>query len=184
MRASIVLCLVVPFVAVGCGGAQQAGNSGASDYPVVTDPPPTYGEPMTEPSGAVVLRPVKPSEHETDPSPSCERQPFKSPYGGGLVVVPPRPGLTAKALAERTIRLSWQFEAVPEDCRPSSMRISIVANDARGATPTTESVPYTGRTGAATLTYPDFLPPPDVALASATMANGRSSRTAKVLISP
>ncbi len=184
MRASIVLCLFLPFVAVGCGGAQQADNGGAGDYPVVNDPPPMYGEPMTEPSGAVVIRPVKPSEHKTAPSPSCERRPYKSSTGGGLLVVPPRPGLTAKALAERTIRLSWRFEAVPEDCRPSSILIAIVANDARGATPTTASVPYTGGKGEATLTYPDFLPPPDVAFASAVMANGPRSRTAKVLVSP
>jgi hypothetical protein len=181
MRKAVV-SLPVLLVLAGCGGAQNAGNGGGSGYPVVTDPPPKYGKPMTQPSGAVVMRPVKPTKHETEPSPSCERQPYKSASGGGLIVVPPRPGLTAQAQSERTIRLSWRFEAVPGDCRPVSMLVSIVANDAQGATPTTVRAPYTGREGAVTVTYPDFLPPPDVALASAAMANGRRSRTAKVLI--
>ena len=179
MRNALFLLPILLAVA-GCGGAQQAGNGGG--YPVVTDPPPVYGKPITQPGGAVVMRPVKPTEHETEPSPSCERQPYKSASGGGLLVVPPRPGLTAQAQSERTIRLSWRFEAVPEDCRPALMVVSVVANDAPGATPTTVRVPYTGREGATTVTYPDFLPPPDVALASAAMESGRSSRTAKVLI--
>ena len=62
------------------------------------------------------------------------------------------------------------------------MLVSVVANDAPGATPTTVKVPFTGQTGATTLEYPEFLPPPDVALASALTALGRRSRTAKVLI--
>lgn len=82
----------------------------------------------------------------------------------------------------RTVKVSWRFEEVPIDCRPASMLVSIVANDATGATPTTVTVPFTGETGATTIDYPDFLPPPDVALASAVMAQGRRSRTAKVLI--
>jgi hypothetical protein len=62
------------------------------------------------------------------------------------------------------------------------MLVSIVANDDTGATPTTVTVPYTGQTGTTTLEYPEFLPPPDVALASAVMSRGERSRTAKVLI--
>lgn len=97
-------------------------------------------------------------------------------------MVPPRPGLSAKAVSARVVEVSWWFEDVPSDCRPAQMLVSIVANDASGATPTTVTVAYTGSTGAATLRYPDFLPPPDVALASAVMARGPRSRTAKVLI--
>jgi hypothetical protein len=181
MRKTMV-SLPVLLVVAGCGGSQQAGKGGGSGYPVVTEPPPRYNKPITQPSGAVVMRPVKPTEHETEPSPSCERHPYKSASGEVLLVAPPRPGLTAEAQSKRTIRVSWRFEEVPEDCRPTSMAVSIVANDAPGATPTTVRVPYTGREGATKLTYPDFLPPPDVALASAEMASGRPSRTAKVLI--
>lgn len=161
---------------------QQTTSAGGGEYPVVTDAPTGYGETVTQPTGAVVIRPAKATEHQTDPSATCERQPYKSASGTGLVVVPPQPGLMAKALSERTIKVSWRFEAVPEDCLPASLLVSIVANDPAGATPTTVTVPYSGRTGAATLNYPDFLPPPDVALASAETANGLRSRTAKVLI--
>lgn len=168
-------------LASACGGSKIADEA-QGEYPVVTDPPPVYGETVTEPSGAVSSRPVKPEEHETEPSPTCERQPYRSASGEGLIVVPPRPGLSAKAVSARVVELSWWFEDVPSDCRPAQMLVSIVANDASGATPTTVTVPYTGSTGAATLRYPDFLPPPDVALASAVMARGPRSRTAKVLI--
>ena len=62
------------------------------------------------------------------------------------------------------------------------MLVSIVANDATRATPTTVTVPFTGQTGTTTLEYPEFLPPPDVALVGAMTAAGHRSRTAKVLI--
>lgn len=169
-------------VVAACGASPQAADGDDDRYPVVTDPPPTYGETVTEPSGALVSRPVKPTEYETQPSPSCERQPYRSASGDGLIIVPPRPGLTATAVSARTVEVSWWFEEVPKDCRPASMLVSIVANDATSATPTTVSVPFTGKTGAITLEYPDFLPPPDVALASALMVRGERSRTAKVLI--
>jgi hypothetical protein len=174
----LVLSVSLVLVSAACGGSQPAADGGDDRYPVVTDPRPTYGETVTAPSGAKSSRPVKPTEYETQPSPSCERQ----PSGGRLIVVPPRPGLTAKAASARTVEVSWWFEEVPRDCRPASILVSVVANDAPGATPTTVSVPFTGQTGATTVEYPDFLPPPDVALASARTVWGRSGRTARVLI--
>jgi hypothetical protein len=178
----IALSLSFLLLLAGCGDSNQGFEPGDDRYPVVTDPPPEYGEPVTEASGAVVTRPVKPTEHEAEPSRSCERQPYKSASGGGLIVVPPRPGLTARAVSKRSIEVSWRFAEVPRDCRPVSMLVSIVANDDTGATPTTVTVPYTGQTGTTMLEYPEFLPPPDVALASAVMSRGERSRTAKVLI--
>jgi hypothetical protein len=175
-----VIFSVIPSPA--CGGSSQIADEGQGEYPVVTDPPPEYGETVTEPGGALSSRPVKPEEYETEPSPTCERQPYASASGEGLIVVPPRPGLKAEAVSARTVEVSWWFEHVPTDCRPAGMLVSIVANDSPGATPTTVTVPFTGDTGAATLRYPDFLPPPDVALASAVMERGPRSRTAKVLI--
>ena len=178
----IALSLSLVLLLAGCGGSSEGAGAGDDRYPVVTDPPPQHSEPVTEASGAVVSRPVKPTEYETEPSPSCERQPYKSASGGGLLVVPPRPGLTAEAVSTRSVELSWRFEDVPSDCRPVAMLVSIVANDASGATPTSVTVPFTGQTGSTVVEYPEFLPPPDVALASAVMARGERSRTAKVLI--
>ena len=178
----IVLSLCVALLLAACGASQQGAEEGDDLYPVLTDPPPEYGETVTEASGAIVSRPVKPTEYETEPSPSCERQPYKSASGDGLIIVPPRPGLSATAVSTRSVEVSWWFEEVPTDCHPSSMLVSIVANDATGATPTTVTVPFTGQSGTATLEYPEFLPPPDVALGSAMMAAGQRSRTAKVLI--
>ena len=181
-RRPTVLAMTLVLLLAACGGSRQGAEEGEAGYPVVTDPLPEYGPTVTEASGAVVSRPVKPTEYETAPSPSCERQPYKSGSGGGLIVVPPRPGLTAKAVSDRVVEVSWEFEEVPGDCRPTSMLVSIVANDATGATPTTVTVPFTGQAGSTTVEYPEFLPPPDVALASAVMTRGERSRTAKVLI--
>jgi hypothetical protein len=177
----IVLSLFLVFLLAACGASQQGAEAGDDLYPVVTDPPPEYGETVTV-GGAMVSKPVKPTEYETEPSPSCERQPYKSASGGDLMIVPPRPGLSAKAVSERSVEVSWRFEEVPDDCRPVSVLVSIVANDAPSATPTTVTVPYSGETGTTTVDYPEFLPPPDVALGSTVMARGQRSRTAKVLI--
>jgi hypothetical protein len=177
----IVLSISLVLLVGACGASQQGAEAGDDLYPVVTDPRPEYGETVTV-GGAMVSSPVKPTEYETEPSPTCERQPYKSASGDGLIVVPPRPGLSAEAVSTRSVEISWRFEEVPDDCRPVSMLVSIVANDATGATPTTVTVPYTGETGTTTVDYPEFLPPPDVALASAFMAQGERSRTAKVLI--
>jgi hypothetical protein len=179
----LVLSLCVVLLLAACGGSQQGAGAGDDLYPVVTDPPVEHGEAVTEPSGAIVSKPVKPTVYETEPSPSCERRPYKSASGGGLIIVPPRPGLSARAVSVRSVELSWWFDEVPSDCRPVAMLVSIVANDATGATPTTVTVPFTGKTGTATVEYPEFLPPPDVALASSVMARGQRSRTARILIS-
>jgi hypothetical protein len=181
-RIRTILSLAFVLLVAACGGSGQGAHAGDESYPVVTDPPPEYGETVTEASGAVVSRPVKPAEYETEPSASCERQPYKSASGGGLITVPPRPGLAAKAVSARGVEISWWFDEVPKDCRPTSMLVSIVANDASGATPTTVTVPFSGQAGSTTLEYPEFFPPPDVALASAVMTLGQRSRTAKVLI--
>jgi hypothetical protein len=99
------------------------------------------------------------------------------------IVVPPAPGLRAVALSDREIRIEWSFRNLPEECRPAAVRLSVVANDDVGATPTNTEVEVDGLAGVTEVTYPDFLPPPDVAMASAFMGDGRRSRTVRVLIS-
>lgn len=185
MSLRVVLLGSLVLVGAACGASERVrdgGGEAGGGYPVVTDPPPAYGETVAEPSGATSSRPLKPTEYEARPSASCERQPYRSTSGDGLLVVPPRPGLAATAVSARTVELSWRFDEVPSDCRPAGLLVSVVANDAPGATPTTVSVPYAGTTGSATLEYPDFLPPPDVALATAVTEEGARSRTARVLI--
>lgn len=185
MSLRVVLLGSLVLVGAACGASERVrdgGGEAGGGYPVVTDPPPAYGETVAEPSGATSSRPLKPTEYEARPSASCERQPYRSTSGDGLLVVPPRPGLAATAVSARTVELSWRFDEVPSDCRPAGLLVSVVANDAPGATPTTVSVPYAGTTGSATLEDPDFLPPPDVALATAVTEEGARSRTARVLI--
>jgi hypothetical protein len=172
------LLLVVLFA--GCG---SSSGDDASKYPQVTSPPAEHQPPVTTPSGAVVTLPALPKVYEVEPSPTCERSEVIEQDGSRRpVAIPPAPGLRATALAKHTTRLEWWFDEVPDDCRPSEMLVSVVAGTSVNATPWTEHVDFTGATGNADLKYPEFLPVPDVARASAVLRDGRRSRVVSVLI--
>jgi hypothetical protein len=172
---SLLASVSAALALAGCGGE-------AESYPLVTESP----EPrvtITDSSGAVVERPPKPAQTEVRPSATCERIAFPSPSGEDVVnVVPPAPGLSARAVSGREIDVSWSFQELPDTCRPSQLLVSIVANEAALATPTNATVDVTEPGGTVRLVYPDFLPEPDVALASALGDDGRKSRTVRVLI--
>ena len=163
------------------------GSSSRGQYPLVTVPEIGHQRPVTTPNGAVVSRPARPSAYTAMPSPSCERA-VATVHGlhpgKREIVIPPTPGLRAIATSPREVRLEWSFRSRPHDCRPQALLLGIVANDDWRATPTNRQLPVDGDSGVATITYPEFLPPPDVALASAYMEDGRRSRTARVLIRP
>jgi hypothetical protein len=179
--------VVVAAALTACGGvADSEDPAAAGDYPLVAEKPPAHQPPITTPGGAVVQRPVKPSRHEVAPSPTCERvmatfhdgrAPAKRP-----LVVPPAPGLRARAISDREVRLEWSFRTLPQACRPAAVLLSVIANDDVRATPTNRQVLVAERMGATRISYPDFLAPPDVAMASALMRDGRRSRTVRVLI--
>lgn len=76
----ILLAVSIGLFLAACGASQQGPEAGDDLYPVVTNPPPEYGETVTV-GGAMVSKPMKPTEYETEPSPSCERQPYKSASG-------------------------------------------------------------------------------------------------------
>jgi hypothetical protein len=182
-RSLLAVAVFLPILA-GCGGS-TAGGKRATDYPLVTQTT-EHQQAVTTANGAVVRRPVKPTVYEAASSASCERtlatfhdgsRPPRRP-----VVIPPAPGLRARALSEREILIEWSFRDLPADCRPDSALLAIVANDDPGATPTTRRVAVADDSGSARVTYPDFLPPPDVAHASASTGEGLSSRTVSVLI--
>jgi hypothetical protein len=122
-----------------------------------------------------------PTITEADPSPTCERMAVSG--SERTVVIPPAPGLKAIAVSERTTRLEWSFDQLPEDCRPVSLVLAVNAYSSATATPTVEEVEVEGATtGALEITYADFLPPPDVAFAAVYSEQGLSSRTTRVLI--
>jgi hypothetical protein len=159
------VALVILLGVTGCGGSASTGSG--EQYPLV-DP----------------ARRETPTRYEADPSPSCERevatfhdgsQPTRRP-----IVIPPAPGLRATAVTEHTTRLEWSFRDLPDDCRPIELLVSVVASGR--STPTNRRVKVSTVAGTKEVTYPDFLPAPDVALASAYSREGHRSRTASVLI--
>lgn len=188
-RGIALVPTAVMLLAAACGGPGEGASApaAATTYPLVTETGPGHQPAVTTADGAVVSLPALPAVYEVAPSPSCERvlatfhdgsNPARRP-----IVVPPAPGLRAQAISERTVRIEWWFESLPEDCRPQFLLLSIRAGKDVGATPTTKQFPATGPRGSAEITYPDFLPPPDIALASALTDQGRRSRTVTVLVS-
>jgi hypothetical protein len=159
------LALVTVLGLTACG--RSTGPGGAQEYPLVDG-----------------TSPINPNTYETDPSPTCERaiatfhdgsKPTKRP-----IVIPPAPGLRATAVTEHTTRLEWSFHDLPDDCRPVVLRVSVVATGR--STPTNQEIKVTTAAGTTEITYAEFLPAPDVALASAYSRDGHRSRTVSVLI--
>jgi uncharacterized lipoprotein len=52
----IVLSVSLVFLLAACGASQKGAEAGDDPYPVVTDPPPEYGETVTV-GGAMVSKP-------------------------------------------------------------------------------------------------------------------------------
>jgi hypothetical protein len=187
-RGIALVPTAVMLLAAACGGPGEGASApaAATTYPLVTETGPGHQPAVTTADGAVVSLPALPAVYEVAPSPSCERvlatfhdgsNPARRP-----IVVPPAPGLRAQAISERTVRIEWWFESLPEDCRPQYILLAIRAGRSVRATPTTKQFRVAGAQGSTEITYPDFLPPPDVAFASALTDQGRRSRTATVLI--
>jgi hypothetical protein len=168
--------------AAGLGSAIASGST----YPIVTEPPVEHMPPVTTPSGAVVQFPANPKTFVVSASRSCERELATFHDGSApakrLIVIPPRPGLSAEAVSPRTVQLHWSFHTIPVDCRPAGLMLGIVANGDARATPVTITIRFSGVRGSTRMSYPSFVNRPNVALASAVMQDGRRSRTARVLI--
>jgi hypothetical protein len=164
----------------GCGAADE-NDGAAGEYPLVTAEEPERIT-VTDMGGGVVERPAKPTAYEVEPSPTCERRPYVDHATGkqGTAVFPPAPGLVATAVSEREVDVSWSFTDLPADCRPIGVLVSVTASDAQS--PTNEEAWVVDKDGTERVTYPDFLPPPDVAMASAYTLDRRRSRVVRVLI--
>jgi hypothetical protein len=173
--------------ATACGATSTAGGSHGEgspiSYPLYSEPGPASMHALTGPNGSVTYRPALPTTYETQPTPTCQRTTVQDGSGSAhTVVIPPTPGLRAEALTDHLTRVTWRFRDMPAECRPSLILISVSANDDPRATPLTLRLSPTGRSGSKVVEYPSFLDPPDVALASAELANGLRSGVASVLI--
>jgi hypothetical protein len=181
-RAAAVLLVLLSVT--GCGSSASKGSP--DDYPIVEPSAPKMQEPITTPNGAVVTLPALPTTYEVDPSRTCERalatfhdgrKPARRP-----IVIPPAPGLRAVAVTKRRTRVEWSFGDLPKDCRPVAILVAVRNGTDPRATPTTRELRVRGAAGSAEITYPEFLPAPDVAIASAISREELRSRTVSVLI--
>jgi hypothetical protein len=176
ITAAIATVLVLALSA--CAGSSEPES--ADEYPLVEQEKVEVRETVTTEGGGMASLLELPTSTEAEPSPTCERMAVAG--GGRTIVVPPAPGLKAVAVTERTIRLEWSFEQLPEDCRPVTLLLAVNADSSATATPTVEELEIDGTSGSFELTYPDFLAPPDVARAAVYSEQGMSSRTTRVLI--
>ena len=96
---------------------------------------------------------------------------------------PPPPTISARRVASRRVSIRWTMPSAPARCRPVHLLLSVVASGTTAA-PTNLSLARAARRGKRMIAYPDFLAPPNTALASAYTADGRRSRTVRVAISP
>lgn len=183
-----ILTALIVSVVCGCGASQPtAAGTGTVSYPFVGDSTVGRQQPITAPNGSVVILPALPKTRQVEPSASCQRAWVSVPDGDGwtkkAVLVPPTPGLRAVAVDSHTARVTWWFHDVPDQCKPIVIRVSIVAGTDPRATPLTKEIEINGAGGSVDLTYPDFLKPPDVAIASTLFNGGLKSPDARVLIS-
>ena len=171
------LVTVALLVGSGCGAAQNATDSPGVDgneYPVVRE---------TNVGHTADGRPVLPNETSIRPGATCERRPYKSANGTHLSVVPPTPGLEAVAVDDHVVELTWSYRSLPPDCEPVQVELAVFANKPGiDALPKTKFVSVDGLTGSTRLRYHDFLPSPNMALATSIPREGFHSRTVRVLI--
>jgi hypothetical protein len=132
-------------------------------------------------SGGTEQAPPRPTVYRVAPKMSCQRITVYTANGKRIALAPPSPGLTAKALSPRRIRLHWWFTKLPEACRPMALALGIEAYK-RGL-PVVVHTPRRGLSGYRVLRYYDFYKPPDVALASSyTRPDGLRSTVGMILV--
>lgn len=88
--------------------------------------------------------------------------------------------LTGQSTSSGPGLVEWKSQLY--DCRPVQLALAVVQHGDVRATPTVTRVDVTGLSGTLELTYPDFLPAPTVAHASAYAEDGHRSRTVSILI--
>jgi hypothetical protein len=96
------------------------------------------------------------------------------------ILVPPAPGLEARAVSARVVEFKWSFRSLPAKCRPVWILLSVL--NARPYTPTTVHVPVRGTNGTHRVKVAVFIPMAREAAASAVGARGQRSKLVRVPI--
>jgi hypothetical protein len=138
-------------------------------------------------AGAMVGFP-KPELYRVAPDTKCRATiaTFHYPQGQSgpakkRITIPPAPGLQATALSKSMVQIDWSLGQALAACRTRSLLLSIGRYD--DWLPKTLYVDTHGSlTGSMRMSWYAPSTPPDVALASAVMNDGRRSRVVGVLI--
>jgi hypothetical protein len=117
------------------------------------------------------------------PERRCERITVYTNQGKKTALAPPAPGLTAVAVSPRRVRVLWRFSVLPRACKPDEVAVGIVRKNDDFATPRVLTVKVTRKSGTVVIHYPNFLPRPNEAFASAYGAAPLRYRSRTRLIS-
>lgn len=136
------------------------------------------------PQSATGQAPKRPTVYVVAPERQCEKITVYTSSGKKTTrLAPPAPGLRAVGQSPRRIRVFWRFATFPRACRPAIITLGITRYGAARATPEIARKRVDALKGSAILSYRPFLPPPDIAFASAITAKRHySSRDRSVLI--
>jgi hypothetical protein len=96
------------------------------------------------------------------------------------ILVPPSPGLEARAVSAHVVEFKWSFRTLPAKCRPVGILLAVL--NARPYTPTTAYVPVRATSGKQRVKVADFIPMAREAAASAVGARGQRSKLVRVRI--
>jgi hypothetical protein len=93
---------------------------------------------------------------------------------------PPAPSLRAARVSSQTVDVSWSFAALPDDCRPVAVLLSLRAPGVGPAY--SKKVSVNRSSGSERLTFPVVGSMPDKALASAFTKSGLRSQVVQISI--
>jgi hypothetical protein len=96
------------------------------------------------------------------------------------ILVPPSPGLSARAVAAHVVEFKWSFRSLPAKCRPVWIALSVL--NASPYTPTTAYVRVRATSGTHKVKVADFIPMAREAAASAVGARNEHSKLVRVRI--
>jgi hypothetical protein len=204
-RLGSLAVLLVAIAGVGCAddspdnepGGREATRAGGSSVTSSTDsarPSPQGGaqaptrsddshvRTTTLPNGTIVIQPLPPTNTAVPPGKGCASATIDRDGAKGVVKVPPRPGLSARA-SGRVVHVRYDTGAALPRCAPDFMSILVDDNDDPRPPVARRFFLRAGRAQSLTIRLPAyFAGAPNVVRATTGTRDGRLSPTARAQI--